>query len=29
MPPGEKKSCSEGRGWAEMEAVDKAELVKL
>jgi hypothetical protein len=27
MPPGEKKSCSEGSGWAEMEAVDKA--VKL
>ena len=25
MPPGEKKSCSEGSGWAEMEAVDKGE----
>jgi hypothetical protein len=29
MPPGEKKSCNEGSGWAEMEAVDKAEPVKL
>jgi hypothetical protein len=29
MPPGEKKSCSEGSGWAEMVAVDKGEPVKL
>jgi hypothetical protein len=25
MPPGEKKSCREGSGWAEMEAVDKGK----
>jgi hypothetical protein len=29
MPPGEKKSCSEGSGWAAMEAVDKGKPVKL
>ena len=26
MPPGEKKSCSEGNGWAEMVAVDKSTI---
>jgi hypothetical protein len=26
MPPGEKKSCSEGSGWAEMVAVDKGKI---
>ncbi len=25
MPPGEKKSCSEGSGWAAMVAVDKGK----
>ena len=25
MPPGEKKSWSEGSGWAEMDAVDKRQ----